>query len=110
MLNKKRAFISLGAAILIFVIASFVILLIWKILKSPEWMSTLMVWIIAWPILLLAKVISIPYPGRAGLVFAISITITIDVAVLSGLVYAALSLLNGKPQRVSPPPPPFPFQ
>jgi len=110
MLNKKRAFISLGAGILTFVIASFVILLTWKILKSPEWMSTVIVWIIGWPILLLTKVIRIPYPGRGGIVFAILVSVTIYVAVLSRLIYAGVSLINRKAQRPSPPPPPIPFQ
>ena len=109
MLNKKRVFVSLGAGVLVFVIASFGILLTWKILKSPEWMSTAMVWIIAWPLLLLVKVACVPYPGRGGILFAVLISITIDVAVLSGLIYAALSLLSKKAPGAAPSPPPVPF-
>jgi hypothetical protein len=108
-LNKKRAFVSLGAGILIFVIASFVILLTWELLKKPELMSTVIVWIIGWPILLAVKVISIPYPGRSGVVFALLIGVMVDIAFLSGLIYAALSMFSRKARPTSPPPPPVPF-
>jgi hypothetical protein len=102
MLNKKLVFVSIGGGILLFVIGSFLLLLTWKILKSPEWMSTVIAWILVWPVLLLVRVFPLPYPGTVGVVFALSIGITADVAILSGIIYAALSLLRRK--SLGPPP------
>jgi cobalamin synthase len=102
--------VSLGAGVVIFVMASFVVLFTWKLLNSPEWMTILLVWVIAWPLLLLVKIIHIPYPGEGAIVLAVVISITIDVAILAGLIYAALSLLNRRALPESPPPPPVPFQ
>jgi len=99
----------MGAGILIFVIGLFVLLLTWKILKSPAWMSTVMVWILGWPILLLTHVFPIPYPGGVAVVFALSIGLTTDVVILSGIIYATLSLLRRKSPSPPPPPPPLPF-
>lgn len=90
MLDKKRVFLSLGAGVFIFVSGLFLMLFAWRLLNSPQWMLTGMIWILVWPIRLSECVIGIPYTGRVGL--AISIGITSDVAILSGLIYAVLSL------------------
>lgn len=99
--------VSFGAALVIFVIVSFGVLLTWKLLRSPEWMTIIIAWIISWPLLLLVKVFGISYPGKGGLVWAVVIGIAADIAVLAGLIYAGLSLL--KPKSHSTPPPPVSF-
>lgn len=95
MLNKKRLFVSLGAGILIFVIASFIILLTWKVLNSPQGM-TVLAWRVAWPVLLSTRVVRIPSLGQGAIVFSFLVSITIDNVIVSGLVYAALSIVNKK--------------
>ena len=102
--------VSLGAGILVFVIGLFSILLVWKILNSPAWMTTGIVWMLVWPIRLLLFVICIPYPDRGGTALALTIGIAADVAILSRLIYVALSLFSGKPSRPSLPPPPPAYQ
>ena len=52
---------------------------------------------------------SISYPGNRGLVLAVVIGIATDIAVLSGLIYAGLSLLKPKSHLTSSPPPPVSF-
>ena len=66
-------------------------------------------WMIAWPLLLLVKVVGITYPGQGGLVLAVVIGIATDIAVLSGLIYAGLSLFKPKSHLTSSPPPPVSF-
>lgn len=110
MLNKKRVFVSIGGGILIFVTGSFLLLLTWKILKSPEWMSTVIAWILVWPILLLLRVFPLPYPGKVAVVFALAIGTTADVAILSVIIYAVLSQLRRRSPSPPPPPPPVPFE
>ena len=100
--------VSFGAALVVFVVVSFGVLLTWKVLRSPQWMTTIIVWI-AWPLLLLVKVVGIPYPGKGGLVLAVVSGIVTDIAVLSGLIYAGLSLLKPKSHSTSAPPPPVSF-
>ena len=101
--------VSFGAALVVFVTVSFGVLLTWKVLRSPQWMTSIIGWMIAWPLLLLVKVVGIPYPGNGGLVLAVVIGIATDIAVLSGLVYAGLSLLRPKSHSTSAPPPPVSF-
>ncbi len=101
--------VSFGAALVVFVVVSFGVLLTWKVLRSPQWMTTIIAWMIAWPLLLLVKVVGIPYPGKGGLALAVISGIVADIAVLSGLIYAGLSLLKPKPQSTSSPPPPVSF-
>ena len=101
--------VSFGAALVVFVIVSFGVLLTWKVLRSPQWMTTIIAWIIAWPLLLLVKVLGIAYPGKGGLVLGVVCGIFTDIAVLSGLIYAGLSLLRPKSHSTSSPPPPVSF-
>jgi hypothetical protein len=108
-LNRKWALVSFGAALVVFVIVSFGVLLTWKVLRSPQRMTTIIAWMIAWPLLLLVKVVGISYPGHLGLVLAVVVGIATDVAILSGLVYAGLSLLKPKSHLTSSPPPPVSF-
>jgi len=107
MLNKKRAIISLGASILVFVIGMFFLVFTYKLLNSPAWMLNGMVWILAWPIQLLNRASCIAYPGAA---LTLSSGVAADVAILSGLIYVALSRFSTKPLPPSPPPPPLRFQ
>lgn len=103
MLNQKRVFVSLGASVLIFVIGSFFLLFTYRLLNSPAWMLTVMTWILIWPNLLLSKA-GFPYPGR---LVSLSIGPIADFAILSVLIYVALSLLMPKsPSTTRPPPPP----
>ena len=106
MLNKKRVVASIGVGIVIFALGFFLLLFTYKLLNSPQWMLTAMTWILIWPHLLLAKV-GLPYPG---IVVALSIGPITDIAILSGIIYAVLSLLMGKPPNTSPPPPPSRFE
>ena len=48
-------------------------------------------------------------PGKGGLFLAVVSGIATDIAVLSGLIYAGLSLLKGKSHSTSSPPPPVSF-
>ena len=98
--------VSFEAALVVFVIVSFGVLLTWKVLRSPQWMTTIIAWIISWPLLLLVKVFGISYPGKGGLVLAVVIGIATDIAVLSGLIYQGLSLLKPTSHSTSSPPPP----
>ena len=111
MLIKKRAFVSIGASIVIFLIGSFLLLLTYKLLNSPPWMSTVLVWILAWPLLLAARLFSIPSPGRVGVVMlGLSMGVAADIAILSGIIYLGLSPFWKKSPSPPPPPPPFPFK
>ena len=75
-------------------------------LKDPQWISTLIVWIFCWPVLLFAHFLDIPYFGRVGLVaLTISVGLITDTAVLFGLTYAALSVIKRKSYEATPPPP-----
>lgn len=110
MLNKKRrALVSLGAGILIFVGSSFSLLLILRLLNSPQWMYTVIIWILFWPTRLIGCFITIPYQRGGALAFVLAIGVLTDVAILSVLVYAALSLIRRKSASLPPPVPP-PFQ
>lgn len=86
--------VSFGAALVVFVVVSFGVLLTWKVLRSPQWMTSIMAWTIAWPLLLLVKVVGIPYPGKGGLFLAVVSGTATDIAVLSGLIYAGYFCLN----------------
>src|SRR5678815_1626770 len=103
MLNKKRAFVSLGAGILIFIAGSFLLLFTWRLLNSPPWMSTALVWILVWPTRLIGCIVTIPYPREGAVAFTLSVGIISDIAILWGLVYAMLSLFKSKPLPSSPP-------
>jgi hypothetical protein len=107
-LKRKRAVASLGAGIFIFIGGFLTLLFILRLLNSPQWMYTIIIWMLVWPTRLVGCVIAIPYPKVGGAAFVLSIGIITDIAILSGLVYAALSLLGRKSPKVSPPPPPLP--
>jgi hypothetical protein len=111
MLDKKRTFASLGAAVFI-LSCLFLVVLTSRSLKGPGWISTLIIWIFFWPVLLFLHFFHVPYLGRAGVVaLAISVGLITDTAVLFGLAYAALSLIKWKSHQADPPPPaPPPFQ
>jgi hypothetical protein len=106
MLNKKRMLVSLGTGIFLFLVGLFSILLIWKLLNSPAWMTDGIVWMLAWPIRLLSMVTPLPYPERGGAVLALSVGAAADIAILTGSIYAALSRFRSKWRPPSPPPPP----
>src|SRR6266404_8599641 len=106
MLNKKRAFISFGAGIVTYVGGSVVLLFTWKLLNSPQWMSTAIVWILVWPTRLIGCVFTIPYPRVGAVAFALFIGLIADITILSGLFYVSLSLLGRKATSLSPPTPP----
>lgn len=107
--DAKRALGSVGAGILIFVIGFLVILFIWKLLGSPLWMLTGIAWMLCWPFWLLTSVVHIPLAARANLAIALCSGVLADVAILSGLVYAALSRFSRMSPRPSSPPSPVPF-
>ncbi len=106
MLNKKRALVSIGSGILIFVGGMFTLLFVLRLLNSPHWMYTIMIWILVWPARLAGSVFTIPYPEDGGVMFVLSVGIVIDIAILSGVIYAALSKLRKK--SIDPLPPPQP--
>jgi len=108
--DKKRTFAALGAAVFI-LSCLFMIVLTSRGLKRPEWISTLIIWILCWPVLLFVHFFEIPYLGRVGLVaLAISVGLITDTAVLFGLAYAALSVIKRKSHEATPPPPPVGFR
>ena len=106
MLNKKRAFVSLGAGIFIFVGGFLVLLLILRLLKSPQWMYTVLLWILIWPTRLIGCFFTIPYLRGSAVAFPLTIGLIADIAILSSLVYAALTLFRRKSPSLFPPPPP----
>lgn len=107
MLNKKkRAFVSLGAGIFIFVGGFFVLLLMLRLLGSPPWMYGLLLWILIWPTRLIGCFITLPHLGGDTVLLPLTIGAIIDIAILSGLVYAVLPLFRIKSLNLSPPPPP----
>jgi len=106
MLNKKRAFVSLGAGIFIFVGGFLGSLLILRLLNSPQWMYTGLVWILIWPTRLIGCFFTIPYLRGDAVAFPLTVGLIADIAILSGLVYAALTLSRRKSPSLSPPPPP----
>jgi membrane-anchored protein YejM (alkaline phosphatase superfamily) len=102
MLNKKRTLASFGAAVFI-LSCLFLIVLTSRSLKGPEWISTLIIWIYFWPVMLFGHFFQIPYLGRARVVaLAISVGLITDTAVLFGLAYAALSLIKWKSHQAIP--------
>jgi hypothetical protein len=109
MLNKKRALGSVGAGILIFVSGMFFILLVYKLLNSPLWLITGSLWLLGWPFWLVTYVVCIPLTAKASLAIALSTGVAADIAILSGLVYATLSLFSRSLTRPTPPPPPASF-
>jgi|SRR6185295_9538749 len=106
MLNTKRAFVSLGAGIFIFVGGFLGSLLILRLLNSPQWMYTGLVWILIWPTRLIGCFFTIPYLRGDAVAFPLTVGLIADIAILSGLVYAALTLSRRKSPSLSPPPPP----
>ncbi len=109
MLNKYRALGSVGAGILIFVIGLLVILFIWKLLNSPQWLLTGMIWLLCWPWWLVMCVVHIPLTTNANLAIALSSGAIADIAILSILIYVALARFSRMSPRPSSPPPPAPF-
>jgi hypothetical protein len=110
MLNKKRAFVSLGASVLIFIAGSFSLLFTYRLLKSPQWLSTLMVWILVWPTRLIKRIVTIQYSRVVAVAVALSVGILCDIAILSVLFYAVLSRFKSRPLPSSPPSPPLSFK
>ena len=106
MLNKKRAFLSLGTGIFVFVGGFLGLLFILRLLNSPHWMYTVLLWILLWPTRLMGCFFTIPYPGGGAVAFPLTIGLFANIAILSGLVYAALTLFRRKSLSLSPPPPP----
>jgi hypothetical protein len=109
MVNKKLALVSIGAGIVTFVSGFLGLLLIYRLLSSPQWMFTIIFWILAWPILLLTRVFRVPYLGSA-LVLALSSGVIANVAILSGIFYLLLTLLRRKTPTPPLPPRPVPFE
>jgi hypothetical protein len=110
MLNKKRAFVSLGAGILIFIGGSFLLLFTWRLLNSPQWMLTAILWILVWPTRLIGCIVTIPYPRVGAVALALSVGIISDIVILWGLVYAVLSRFKSKPLSSSHPSAPLSFK
>ena len=111
MMNKKRMLVSLGAGILLFVVGLFSLLLIYRLVNSPAWLATVIVWMIVWPFRIFLMVVCIPhYPEKAGVALMLAGGAAADIAILTQLVYLALSRFSGKSRRTAPPPPPPAYQ
>jgi hypothetical protein len=106
MLNKKRAFVSLGAGIFIFVVGFLGVLLMLRLLNSPHGMYTVLLWILIWPTRLIGCFFTIRYPGGGAVTLPLTIGPIADIAILSGLIYSALTLFRKKSPSLSPLPPP----
>jgi|GEM_PF-5088093 len=109
MLNKYRALGSLGVGILIFVIGMMVILFIWKLLNSPQWMTTGIIWLLCWPMWIAMWFFRIDLTSNSSVAIALSSGVIADIAILSLLIYLALAKFSRLSPRPSSPPPPTPF-
>ena len=82
MLNTKRAFVSLGPGHPRFCCRVFSLLFILRLLNSPQWMYTVILWILVWP----TRLLGVLYNSKqelAKIAFVLSIGLITDIAILS---------------------------
>ena len=106
MSKTRRLLISCGISCA-FMIAFISETLFVRALRVSEWVSTLTLWILAWPVLLAARFV--PFLNAGGLRMAIIALLSgfvLDVGILAALTYGALSIFKRTPSPSSLPPPP----